>query len=525
MPDDSFATRPTLSPGQGVLRLLIIEDSEDDAVLLAARFRDAGYRLVTGRAWSADTLEEALATAAWDGVISDHNMPQFSALSALAILQRRGLDLPFIIVSGVIDEETAVAAMRAGASDYMSKERLDRLVPAMEREIREANNRAERRSALEAVRESEARFRALAANIPGMVFQLVRDEDGTLRFLYVSDGCTTLLGLKPVDLLAAPGVFDDMIEDADRAGLHHAMAESAQHHATVNWEGRILLGDGQSKWINLRSSPRFTETGVPVWEGIVSNITHSKSVEQELRASRGQLAELSAHLQMAKEEERERIARDIHDELGGTLVAIKIETALLSSKLPGDPLAVRKRVRAIEKLIDDAIGTASRVARELRPGILKDFGLAAAIECQAEDFSQRTGLPCHILCADHDIEPDQETSIALFRIFQEALTNVSKHAEASHVDVRLYQEGGDIVLEVIDNGRGLATEDLAKPRSFGLRGIRERVNSLGGETQFLPGGGGGTRLVVRVPLAQASADASPDAPDPNQGLLFPEAGS
>lgn len=522
MPDESLASSPPPGPGHGVLRLLVIEDSDDDAVLLAACFRDAGYHLKIGRAWSADSLNEALDGGVWDGVISDHNMPQFNAVSALGMLQQRSLDIPFIIVSGVIDEETAVAAMRAGASDYMSKERLDRLVPAMEREIREAHNRTERRTALEAVRESEARFRALAANIPGMVFQITREDQGQLRFLYVSEGCNALLDLRPAELLDAPHLFVDMIVDEDRLGLLQAMAESAQHHSTVNWEGRIHLAGEDVKWINLRSSPRYTETGLAVWEGIVSNITHSKSVEQELRASRSQLAELSAHLQMAKEEERERIARDIHDELGGTLVAIKIETALLSSKLPGDPLAVRKRVRAIEKLIDDAIGTASRVARELRPGILKDFGLAAAIECQAEDFSQRTGLPCKILCADHDVEPDQETAIALFRIFQEALTNVSKHANASQVDVRLYQEGGDIVLEVIDNGCGLAAEDLVKPRSFGLRGIRERVSSLCGDTEFLPVSPAGTRLVVRVPLAHGLMDDERDPSDPNQGLLFPE---
>jgi two-component system sensor histidine kinase UhpB len=138
--------------------------------------------------------------------------------------------------------------------------------------------------------------------------------------------------------------------------------------------------------------------GVVEWRGIASNITESKESEAELRASRQQLAELSTHLEAAKEEERERISRDIHDELGSILVFLKIEAAQLASKLPEGADRLREKARSIETLLDQAMSTASRVARELRPGILKEFGLPAAIECQAEDFSQRFGIPCRVQC-------------------------------------------------------------------------------------------------------------------------------
>jgi signal transduction histidine kinase len=151
-------------------------------------------------------------------------------------------------------------------------------------------------------------------------------------------------------------------------------------------------------------------------------------------------------------------------------------------------------------MVDDAIATVGRVTRELRPGILKDFGLAAAIESQGEDFAQRTGITCNILCTDHDLDPDYDTALALFRIFQEALTNVSKHARGSEVNVRLMQEGDEVVLEIADNGCGLAAADLQKPRSFGLRGIRERMRSLGGRLDLSPVAPHGTRLVLRAPL-------------------------
>ena len=166
---------------------------------------------------------------------------------------------------------------------------------------------------------------------------------------------------------------------------------------------------------------------------------------------------------------------------------------------------MRQKARSIEGLLDQAMGAASRVARELRPGILKEFGLPAAIESLTEDFSQHFGITCRVQC-DDDLEPDADTSLALFRIVQEALTNVAKHAHASLVVMRLRRESGNILLEIRDNGRGISQHDMQKPRSFGLRGIRERVSSLGGEFAIGAAEHGGTHLVLRVP------ESRPDEP-------------
>ena len=496
-------TPPTTVPEDPrPLRLLLVDDSEDDAFLLLRHFRAAGRRCESERVDTREAMREALLRQAWDAVLSDHRMPRFSALAALELLQELGLDLPFLIISGVIEEETAVAAMRAGAHDYLRKDRLDRLVPALERELREARNRAERRSALDSVRESELRLRALAANIPGMVFRLTRTGEADWRFLYVSDGAAAVLGIQGAELLSQPQCFFDMVPEPDRDRLVEALRASAGTLGAVNWEGRVLTPAADQKWVNLRSSTRRSEAGGVVWDGALFNITQSKETELELRRSRSQLADLSAHLESAKEEERERIARDIHDELGGTLVAVKFEVARLAAKAPAE-LSVHAR-RASE-LVDDAIATAGRVARELRPGILKAFGLAAAIECQAEDFSARTGIPCTVRCADLEIAPDAETATALFRVFQEALTNVAKHARAGSVEVRLTQEGNETVLEVIDDGCGVEEDDLSKPRSFGLRGMRERVHGLGGTMAIGTARPSGTRVCIRVPARPAEA--------------------
>ena len=504
------------------LRLLQVDDSEADAGKLLAHFSAAGHQPQSRRVGSAAELRGALSSQTWDALLCKHRLPGLSSLAALKLMQEMGFDLPFIVIANNLDDKSAARSMRAGAHDCFARDGLERLVPAVEREVRDARHRADHRAALEMLRESEARFRALASNLPGMVFQLQRAADGALRFLYVSEGCHKLFGLKQHELLASTKRFLDAIDASDRAVLESAIEESAACSSTLNWEGK-MRNRTQAKWINLRSTPHRLEAGGMEWQGIATDITRSKEIEAALRRSREQLSELSFHLESAKEEERERIARDIHDELGSTLVALKIETALLSGKLPASaspaPAGLRDKAQSIEALIDRAMSTASRVARELRPGILKEFGLPAAIECQAEDFSQRTGITCRVHCDDEGIAVDEKTSLALFRVLQEALTNVAKHAHASLVVVRLRREKGRIALEIRDNGRGISDADLNKPKSFGLRGIRERVNSLNGEFLITPGEQGGSHLALRVPDVRPSEIAQPAEEEPQRKLF------
>jgi PAS domain S-box-containing protein len=351
--------------------------------------------------------------------------------------------------------------------------------------------------------DSEIRFRTLASNLPGLVFHLQRDISGRYYFQYASEGAVRLLGLKQHELRGSAKKFFDALYAEDRQKLTQMLEDSAQLGTNLVWEGRIKHS---MRWIDMRSMPLRNDEGVVQWTGIVSDITNSKQTETALRESRAQLAELSFHLESAKEEERERIARDIHDELGSILVRLKIEATLLASKLPSE---LREKAYSIETLLDQAMATASRVSRQLRPGILKEFGLAAAIECLADDFTHSTGITCRAQC-DDGIELDPDTSLALFRIVQEALTNVAKHAFATLVFVRLRRENSNIALEIRDNGRGISDLEMGKPKSFGLRGIRERVQSLNGMFQITTAEQGGVHLLMKVPsrlsLDQQSAE-------------------
>lgn len=457
-------------------------------------------------------LRSMLRAQSWDAVLHCLNHAGCTPAAALKTLRDRGLETPLIVIADPADQRMAMKALRSGVHDVAFTDRLERLPAAVEREVREAGQRADHRAALEMLHDSEARFRALASNLPGMVFHLQRESQGRLRFLYVSEGSTRLLGIAPHELRGNAERFFASLQAADRQALIAALEESAQSGNPLFWEGR--LSDGR-RWIDMRSLPHRGDDGV-LWTGIATDISRTKNTEAALRESRAQLAALSFHLEAAKEEERERIARDIHDELGSILVRLKIEAALLASKLPAE---LADKSRSIENLLDQAMGTASRVARQLRPGILKEFGLAAAIECQAEDFAHSTGITCRAQC-DDGIEADSETSLALFRIAQEALTNIAKHAHASLVVVRLRRENGNIVLEIRDNGRGINECDLDKPKSFGLRGIRERVQSLDGSFHIASAEQGGTLLILKVPERRGNAVTAGESEPVIQPDLF-----
>lgn len=484
--------QPALPLQDSVLHLLVVSSTHALVEQLKTGWSDDARTPMFVEVSGAAALRAKLREQRWDAVLHCLNHATCSPATSLKTLRDRDLDTPLIILADPQDQHAAIKVLRAGAHDVVFFDRLSRLAPAVDREVREAAQRADHRAALEMLHDSEARFRALTSNLPGLVFNLQRDLDGSYRFLYVGEGSLRLLGLKQHELRGTAKRFFDALVESDRTALATALDESARTGNPLVWEGRLKNSE---RWIDMRSLPHRNDEGIIIWTGIATDISNTKATEAALRESREQLAALSFHLESAKEEERERIARDIHDELGSILVRLKIEATLLASKLPAD---LSPKARSIEALLDQAMSTASRVARQLRPGILKEFGLAAAIECQADDFAHSTGIACKAHC-DDGIELDPDTSLALFRIVQEALTNVAKHAHASLVFVRLRRENGNIALEIRDNGRGIAAHDMDKPKSFGLRGIRERLQSLSGGFHIATAEQGGTLMVLRVP--------------------------
>ncbi|MBA2658438.1 MAG: histidine kinase [Nitrosospira sp.] len=344
------------------------------------------------------------------------------------------------------------------------------------------------------------------ANAPGMVFRYMLGEDGQHTLPFISGQCLNVLGVAVETLQTTPALFMDIVLPEDRESLRRSRERSAADLITWNWEGRLWIESFHDvKWVSLRASPR-REKGIGViWEGIIINITQSRLRETELKESHERLREVSAHVLAAREHERIRIAQEIHDDLGGNLTAIKIDLDWLGRHLSDDDAVLLEKIRTIDQLVDRTIDSIRRMSRDLRPGIM-DFGIVAAIEWEAGEFSKRLGIPCEVAWTEEDIELEQDAAVAVFRIFQEALTNIAKHGRATHVWVRLAanaaeeQSQGQLELEVRDNGWGIASSDTEKFNSFGIRGMIERAGLLDGKLTVSGAPGQGTTVRLVIPL-------------------------
>ena len=221
--------------------------------------------------------------------------------------------------------------------------------------------------------------------------------------------------------------------------------------------------------------------------------------EEKLRRSLEQLRALTNYLQYVREEERTRIAREVHDELGQALTGLKLDLSLLATRVKNNP-PLHEKTKTMITHIDETIQTVRRIATELRPGILDSLGLVAAIEWQANEFQTRSGIPCSVAPEVDDSRFAHDFTTVFFRIFQETLTNIIRHAQATRVDVQLREEAGQLVLTVQDNGRGISEEEQASTRSLGLVGMRERAMLIGGEVTLQGAPGKGTAVKLRAPL-------------------------
>jgi signal transduction histidine kinase len=361
--------QPNHLPVKKNIRILLVEDELKDAELTTFALRAGGLTFSVERAETREEFLYELEHCQPDLILSDYALPTFDGFTALSLAQQKAPGTPFIFVTGTMGEEVAIETLRNGATDYVLKNRLSRLVPAVQRALREADERVER-----------------------------------------------------------------------------------------------------------------------------------KRAEERLRDSYKQLRALSVYLQHVREEERTRIAREVHDELGQALTGLKMDLSWLAGRLPKGLKPLHEKTRVMIGHIDQTIQTVRRISTELRPGILDDLGLVAAIEWQGHEFQKRTGIQCAVTTLLREATLEQELNTVFFRIFQETLTNIIRHAAASQVEVRLSEEGGAIMLEVRDNGRGITEAELANTKSIGLLGMRERAALLGGEVSISGESGRGTAVVVRIPV-------------------------
>jgi PAS domain S-box-containing protein len=741
----------------GLLRVLLVEDEPDDAELIVRELRRAGLGFRWFRVDTKPDYIEALRDPP-DVVLSDHTLPQFSAIEALRLLRQQGSDVPFILVTGTQSEQVAAACLQEGADDYLLKDNLNRLPAAIANAVRRREaERARARAELER-RQTAERYRIISEVASDFAYAARVEPDGKVFLEWVTDAFARVAGYTAGDTLGAvtgrllPIHPDDYavakahverllaghpdarefrivtksgdtrwlsvrarpvwdgsrlrvtrIYGAARDITDRQRAEAALHRtaemlqAIVNsspfavvaydlenriqmWNAsaermfgwtagevigkepphmvseersefedlrrRVLAGesvrevdahrhkrddgvldvkisanplsDSRGKligWVNLLSdvteqkqartqleehrydlaeAEELAHVGTWVWDmktdvvrwssqlssiygldpresetsyeeslarihpddrqrvalvfelaveqrtpfafqyrivrpdgterilqsrgdvvldgtgqpsrvrGVAQDITEQSRAFEAVEVGREELRLLARRLQQIREEERARISREIHDELGQSLTGLKMDLSWVGGKLkPGQEL-LRERNEAMIGLVDSTIDTVRRIAAELRPGLLDDLGLQAAMEWQVSEFTRRSGVATSLELEAGDGVLPPEVSTAVFRIMQEALTNVARHAAAKRVTVRLARSDGALALTVEDDGRGLPESGDSPRRSLGILGMRERARALGGDVTVTSSPGDGTKVTARIPVASYS---------------------
>jgi PAS domain S-box-containing protein len=356
----------------------------------------------------------------------------------------------------------------------------------------------ERQRIHQALEASEARLRELTNNVPGLVFQLRQPPATTsANLVYLSDACHEFCGYSSAFLLQAPRQLWSLIHPQDTAGFYDSMALALAKADNWNWQGRIVTALSQERWIDLKASRRRDARGDSIWDGMAWDITANKRTEQSLAESRWLLRELAAHHETLREKEKASIAREVHDELGQMLTALKMETSMCQMAVGDSRPDINQRLLNMKKSIDQTLQIARNVVTALRPPAL-DLGLVAALEWLAQRIVERLSLSCEVTVGEDVPTLDEGRAVTLFRIVQEALTNVARHANAQNVTIRLQRADEGLELQIEDDGSGF--NPAAMSRSFGLVGIRERVWMLRGQVEVDSAPGQGTRIIVRIPL-------------------------
>lgn len=353
----------------------------------------------------------------------------------------------------------------------------------------------ERRRVEKSLDKYEKKFRELVNLLPQTIYELDKDD----KFRFTNQVGFDTFGYDQQDIDAGINFYQLFIPE-EREKLNRNIQRIYNGSEVEGHEYTALRKNGTTFQALIYSSPIVYNEKPVGLRGVVIDITDRKQVEQDLKDSRDQFRNLSAHLQSVREEERSYIAREIHDELGQALTALKMDLIWMNKRLTPGQIEIAEKIDSMFNLMDKTIQTIRRISTDLRPGLLDDLGLTAALEWYCEDFQNRTGIKCNLRIKPAEMEIDQERSIAIFRIFQETLTNVARHAQANEVKADLRIKNHDFVMKIIDNGIGISDAQVNDPQNLGLVGLRERVYPWNGRIEIKGRPNKGTTVLVWIPL-------------------------
>jgi len=480
------------------IRVLIVEDDIVDR--LACRRAISRNTECDFTVLEAETAWQGLDMAAReepDCILLDYNLPDLNGLEFLSELAGDADEVktPVMLLTGGDSAAVAAEAMKRGAWDYLGKDidghYLDLLPAAIQRMLRE-------RQLADGKRRAEAQFRSLVEQIEAITYIVALGVNGLL--LYISPQIRQL-GYTPEEYLADPLLYQNQIHPDDRDRAKQAYLERRVSGSAKPLEYRLLARSGDVLWFRDQAKVVTDESGRHLFlQGILVDITQSKLTEAALQESQAQLRQLAAHLESIKEAERKRIAQEIHDELGGLLTGIKANISVYLGRSARAGKEVDPLLQDVANLVDAGFQAVRRVITDLRPSVLDQLGVWAALEWYAEQIKMRSGLDCvcHVAPEAAALEIGPDLSTMLFRIVQEALTNVVRHANASLVVVRARVEDANLLLSIEDDGKGI--EQVAHRGSWGIVGMLERARHFGGELDVSGLSGQGSVVMLRIPV-------------------------
>ena len=413
-------------------------------------------------------------------LVSSSSAAMLALLGANVLALWRGLESPWLLGTVMVTDMLVLAAGILGAT----------------------------RAVLSAADRSEATEARLASIVDSAMDAIITVDDEQKIVLF-NGAAEATFGVKRGDALDTK--IDRFLPSRFRA-VHHAHVEDFGRTGVT---GR-RMGDQTTLWALRADGEEFPieasisqaiEDGKRFYTVILRDITLRKAADDALRAQQRELREISARVLEAREEEKTRIARELHDELGQMLTALKMDLAWLSGRLPGGDAELAARAGEMRTLLEDTVSATRRISSDLRPLMLDDLGLAEAAHWLTQDFARRSGIPCEVRMAAPDALQalPKNLATAIYRAVQESLTNVARHSGAKRAWVLFAAENGSVQIEIEDDGRGISTEDLMKVRSLGLKGMRERFTYFGGSLEISRPARGGTRLRIQVPVPREGA--------------------
>ncbi|MBU8893829.1 MAG: PAS domain S-box protein [Bacteroidales bacterium] len=356
----------------------------------------------------------------------------------------------------------------------------------------------EQKQSIERIKKSEEKFKLLADHTFEWEYWIA--PNGNYNF--ISQSCEKISGLKPEQYSDNPQLFFDIIHpDYKNEISKHFNDEHRENNKQFSKEFIIIKPDGNELWIEHNCNPVFDSKGVYQGRrGVNRDITERKKTELELIESHKKLVDLTAHIEEVREKERSKIALDLHDDLGQKLTALNMDLSWLEKKLDKNNPDLTNKFESMSNLLSDTLKSVKTISTELRPSILDDLGLIAAVEWLLSEFSENTGILCSSNLISDDSEIEVDVSIIVFRMIQEALTNVARHANATKLELSADKIDGMLQIIISDNGKGISIEEIESSDSFGLQGIKERAKSCDGNVKIIGEPNKGTKIIINLPL-------------------------